>query len=151
MKKKTYTFQVGDRVGEFTSKYYEDDYSDAETVPLMYIPDNSPEFGKVTEVLGEGNIRVKWDSKWKKESVVQANTMAPESVVKERLSVLEEEFTVVEKEVSAKLKEVAKGLREANQLTKKKLGRNLYQLSMGYGPLYDAMNSAGWRTSSFGC
>lgn len=152
MRKKTYKFAVGDRVGEFTSEIYEDEYSDAETVDLVYDSDNPPEFGEVLEVLSDTQVKVKWDCDWRENiSVVEASSIAPEKVVAERLSVLEKEFKVVEKEVAAKLKEVAKGLRDANKLAQKKLGRNLYQLGMGYGPLYNAMDASGWRTSSFGC
>lgn len=151
MKKKIYKFGVGDRVGQNTSQYQEDDYSDSETVDLMYDQDNPPDFGEVLSV--EGTIvKVKWDSDWNEEiRDVDASDLAPEEVVKARYSELEIEFKEVEKEVKAQLKEVAKGLREANKLAKQKLGRTLNQLNMGYGALYNAMDDAGWRTSSFNC
>ena len=156
MKKKTYTFKVGDRVGEFTSEYQEDDYGDSETVPLMFNPDAPPEFGVVTSVTSDGKITIKWDYEYRNQhSLYMAPKdpadFAPEDVVRARLSVLEEEFYDVEKQVKAKMKEVAKGIREANKLAKK-TGRPLSQMyDVFRDTLYRAMDAAGWRTSSFGC
>lgn len=156
MTKKVFTFKVGDRVGEFTSQYQDNDYEDSTTGPLRYDENNSPEYGVVTDVLSTRTVLVKWDDAYRNKyskynGPLDPATLALEEVVKAQYSALEVEFKEVEKEIKAKLKEVSTGIREANKLSKK-VGRPLAQMhDLFYGTLYKAMDEAGWHTSSFGC
>jgi hypothetical protein len=156
MTKKVFTFKEGDRVGEFTSQYQDNDYDDSHTGPLRYDEDNDPEYGQVTDVLSSGKVLVSWDNDYRKQYPRYTGPqdpagLAPEEVVKAQYSKLEVEFKEVEKEIKAKLKEASTSIREANKLAKK-VGRPLAQMyNMFYGTLYKAMDDAGWRTSSFGC
>ena len=146
------TFKIDDRVARATSKFYENDYSDAETVPLRYDEDNGLELGKVIDISTRGHITVKWDKNWAKDEVLEAEELMTEEAAKARWTELEKEFKEVEKQVAAKVKEVAKAIREANKLSRT-VGRPLAQMGNDiiYRELYHAMDEAGWNTSSFGC
>jgi hypothetical protein len=61
---------------------------------------------------------------------------------------IEKEYKVLMKELAGKMKEASSIIKEAGKLARKH-GYSLAD-TVGYD-LYDAMDSAGWRTSSFGC
>lgn len=159
------TFEVGQRVGVFA-----DPNSDKWTTKPKYTSgyDEGPTYGKIVEIDGDkarvlfkeswlNEVNVTYDEKTGQEksreskpALVPLSVLFSESDAKSLDSVLEKEFKAVEKQVQARLKVAAQNIREANKLAKK-LGTNLGGMGAGYGDLYDAMDSAGWNTSSFGC
>lgn len=147
------TYKIGDRVAKATCKFYQNEYSEAEIVPLMYDPDGDGlRLGEVTDISAKGKITVKWDGSYGRTEILEAKDLMTEEEGKVRYSELEAEFTVIEKQVAAKVKEIAQGIREANALSKK-VGKPLAQMGYEiiYRDLYKAMDDAGWNTSSFGC
>lgn len=66
-------------------------------------------------------------------------------------SLIETEFKSTVKQVKDKMKEAAKLVREANALAKKGHAPSLANMSDAIRPLINAMDSAGWRSSSWGC
>lgn len=145
-------FKIGDRVAKATSEYYPDEYSDKEIVPLRYDPDNEMYVGEVVDISAKGKITVKWDGRYRDTEVLEAKDLITEEEGKTRWNQLESEFHAIEAQVAEKIKVVAQGIREANELAKK-TGRPLADMGYDiiYHTLYDAMDEAGWRTSSFGC
>jgi len=148
----THEWKIGDRVAKATSEYYEDEYSGKQIVPLRYDPDNGLYLGEITDISAKGKITVKWDGRYRDTEVLEAKDLITEAEGKARYSELEAEFHEIERQVAEKVGQVAQGIREANELARK-TGRPLAQMSYNiiYRTLYDAMDDAGWRTSSFGC
>ena len=70
--------------------------------------------------------------------------------MKKLASQIEKDFEALEKQIKNKVKAAAKLLDEAQGLAQKQ-HHNLSEMYNAYGPLYAAMDNAGWRTSSFGC
>lgn len=142
--------KVGDRVGIATSDY--DDDFESKVGKLRYDPDSDPDYGVVSDLLANGQVMVKWDDAWRNSNnhPVDVATLALESVLKEKLSKLEEEYLEIEKEIRVKMKAAALNIKEANKLAKK-TGHSLEEMYDVVDPLINAMDAAGWRTSSFGC
>ncbi len=146
-------FKIGDRVAKATAKFYEDEYSSAQDVPLYYNPDGDGlRVGEVTDISAKGKITVKWDGSYGRTETLEAKDLMTEEAGKARYSELEAEFSVIEKQVAEKVKEIAVAIREADALSRK-VGKPLAQMGYEiiYRNLYDAMDDAGWNTSSFGC
>lgn len=141
-------FKVGDRVSDIS---YQDEHTGDMKYGLVFTEwMNEPQYGVITEILSDGKVLISWDSEWLNTNPHSFETkcLMLEDDVEAKLTILEKEFKVVSKQVSVKLKEAAKLLREANKLSKK-TGNSLSDMDVG--PLYNAMNACGWRTSSFGC
>lgn len=108
---------------------------------------------------GPGNVMVEWDlydyqKQAKEKPVAYAHplkNLLPAKEAKLHFDKLEAEFKAYEKEVLVKMKEAGKLIREANKLAKKAGVENLNDMYDATYPLYNAMDAAGWRTSSFGC
>ena len=67
-------------------------------------------------------------------------------------SELEKEFKEAQKAIKEKIKEAAAIVKEANKMAQKAGARNLAEMQYGAaGPLVDAMDNSGWRSSSWGC
>ena len=101
-----------------------------------------------------GNLKVyvKWDPDGLSQpSEEDVSSLELESVAKPKLSKLDAEFKVYEKEILAKMKEAGKLIREANKLSKKAGMESLNDMYDSTYPLFNAMDAAGWRTSSLGC
>lgn len=79
---------------------------------------------------------------------LMANRLMGEEEATQLCESLEEEFDKVEEAVSKKLAKAAALVREANALAEGS-GLDLYE--MNDGGLLDAMENAGWRTSSMSC
>ena len=143
---------VGDRVGVATSEYYDSYGDNATTGKLRYDPDNSPDYGEIVSILADDKVMVKWDSDWMNEhnKPVDVSTLLPEADIKTLLTKLEQEFNDVEKQIKEKLKEASKAVKEAQKLAKK-TGRDLADMYDAVYPLRNAMDSAGWHSSSWGC
>lgn len=102
---------------------------------------------------GDLKVYVKWDATYlnPSPSEVLVSDIDLEEKVQAKATKLEEEFAAYEKQVVAKMKEAGKLIREANKLAKKAGLDGLNDMYEATGPLYDAMDDAGWRTSSFNC
>jgi hypothetical protein len=101
-----------------------------------------------------GNLKVyvKWDPDGTCDpSEEEVSSLELESVAEPKLSKLDAEFKVYEKAVLAKMKEAGKLIREANKLSKKAGVESLNDMYDSTYPLFNAMDAAGWRTSSLGC
>lgn len=128
-------FKIGDRVGLDFKRYSPDVY-------LSY--------GVVTDVTTLGKVQVKWDASWKSESLISQESLLPENELQKKLDKLSAEFEIVEKSVTEKVEEAAKFLTEAAQICDKNdlVLRDMYK---SVKSLLDAMDNAGWNTSSFNC
>lgn len=104
---------------------------------------------------GDGKlvVSVKWDDSWRNPNpeLVLVSDLALEKDVKKQASALEKEFRSYEKLVEAKLKEAAKLIKEADKLAKKAGVEGLHQMYESTYPLENAMDAAGWNTSSWSC
>ncbi len=154
MKKKSYVFAVGDRVGLAISSY-DDEYGDGDTSKgkLRFNQDEDPEYGVVTDTLSNGNVHVKWDNEWYEKyhtGEQDVSELLPEATLKKEYARLEDEFNNLEKEVKLKLKEAAKLVKDAHKIAKK-TGHDLVDMYEAVRPLVNAMDSSGWRSSSWGC
>lgn len=166
-------FKVGDRVGLNLSLHYESEWDDPTVIPFRYSDEFAASFGKVLSVT-DTTAKVEWEE-WpdvldhlddddddsesetidtKKgriyRSTIRLSHLLPAAELAAKESKLEVEFKKTSKEIRSKLKEAAKIIGEAQKLAKKQ-GHNLSDMYDAYGPLYNAMDNAGWRTSSFGC
>lgn len=132
--------------------------------------DEGPAFGKVVEVLPNGKVKVLWDEEFHNEHsnvynkttgklvssvvvprAVNAAWLLPEEEMKKVYVTLEKEYEAVAKQVRAKLKEAGSLIKEANKLAKKAGAESLNDMYDVLAPLEDAMDSCGWRTSSWNC
>lgn len=148
-----------DESGDFTAKVrYDGEYCDG------------PEFGKITDILPGGKVKVLWDNdnyndhsevfskttgKLQKSisvpSEVDAKLLLPEAEMKAKFSELEKEYDAVADQIREKLKEAGKLIKEANKMAKKTGADSLNDMYDAVGPLEDAMDACGWRTSSWSC
>lgn len=132
-----------------------EEYSDQEIVPYRYDPDC---YGDLVGVIRSkeakpGHVWVKWIEGEYLENLNE------EGETEEDLKILmlesdrnqiEEDFKKVSKEIKEKMKEAAKLVNEAGKLAK---GAHASLESMwdATGPLINAMDNNGWRSSSWGC
>lgn len=148
-----------DESGDFTTKLrYDGEYSDG------------PVFGKVTETLPKGKVKVLWDEDYLNDhsevynkttgklvkttsvpATVDAKFLFPEAEIKAKYSELEKEYEAIAVQVRAKLKEAGSLIKEANKMAKKAGASSLNDMYDAIGPLEDAMDACGWRTSSWSC
>jgi len=142
-----HSFKVGDRIGFVEPEYNE--YSD-EPLPFRFSPDNDPGYGKVVDI-GLGKVRVLFDDRDDPSDVEPKYLvhLMPEDTLKKEWNRLEKEFKEVQKQIASKMKEAAKIITEANKIANKS-GHSLAETEASY-LLERAMDSAGWRTSSWGC
>jgi hypothetical protein len=136
-------FKIGDRVADKIDRFEFDDC-------------NEPREGTVIEGSAPGKIMVQWDQySWeaapRAPELVAVKNLLPPKEAKARFSELEKEYNGFVKEAETKLKAASKLIKEANKIAKKAGAESLSDFHEAYGPLYDAMDAAGWRTSSFGC
>jgi len=134
-----------------------DEYTDEMIIPYRYDGDGE-DYGSLVGVVrtkeaSAGKVWVKWiegqylDSLDEDESEIDLKLLTLES---ERSSI-EQDFKKVSKEIKEKMKEAGKLVKEANDLAVKARLGNLAALYEASGPLVDAMDNAGWRSSSWGC
>lgn len=134
-------FKIGDRIGQIPAKKHNSE--------------NTSILGTVTDVTMAGKYLIKWDDTWYNTTnsgtkLWEESALMPSAEVIEITSKLEEEFNALEAEVKLKVKEASKIIKEASDLAKTK-GYELVDLYNATGPLYNAMDDAGWQTSSFNC
>lgn len=146
-------FAVGDRVGHAVYDV-EDRYGESKVVKGIRVSEygEAPDYGTVTDILSSGKVVVKWDSEWKnrRAAFTDPSELMLESDIKTEYSRLDKEFDEVKKQVKAKMKEAGKIIADAHKLAQT-TGNNLQELYDAIQPLEDAMDKAGWHTSSWGC
>lgn len=134
-----------------------DEYSDGDIIAYRYDGEGE-DYGSLVGVIrtkeaAPGKVWVKWiegqylDSLDEDESEIDLKILTLES---DRSSI-EQDFKKVSKEIEAKMKEAGKVVKEANALAVKARLGNLAALYDASSPLVDAMDNAGWRSSSWGC
>lgn len=132
-------FVSGDRVGTYDGKLKYSEYGD------------EPYYGTVTDILSNGRVMVKWDSKYMDSSKsVDPNRLMFESDLQAKYSELERAFRKVESEVAVKMKEASQMILDAQKIAKA-AGFDLQELHDATSHLENAMDSAGWQTSSWHC
>lgn len=156
MKKKN-VFAVGDRVAHAVFVDY-GDYGDGDEdskPEYRYDPDVDPQYGTVTSILeADKQATVKWDNQWYakyNDAPIDFTELMHEESFKKLHTKLEEKYNTAEKEIVQKMKQAGKLVKEANKLAKKLTGRELSDMYEAISPLVDAMDSSGWRSSSWGC
>lgn len=122
-------------------KYRHDDYDDYTLEGEVL--DKEASAGKVFVKWneGSGNADIDYDKPY--EIDVKLLTLFSDR------SEIEKEFKELNKVLKAKMKEASAIIKEAGKLAREK-GYSLANLGAS-SDLYDAMDSAGWQTSSFGC
>lgn len=154
MTKKKKTFKVGDRIGRvFTEEkdWYGSPTSRVEKI--VYNEDVDPDYGLITDILSNGKVMVKWDNEYlnkEEQKAVDPEHLDLEENVQKLYSKLEVEFNMVEKQVKEKLREASKLILDAQKLAKK-TGHKVAEMYDAVSPLENAMDAAGWRTSSWNC
>lgn len=108
--------------------------------------------GVVESVDSEGKLTVKWDNSWIKPNPSQhdADELITEAAADKILSKLEKEFEAWAGPIRKKIEQAAKCLAEAGELATAQ-DRDLSEMSELVGPLINAMDTIGWRTSSLSC
>lgn len=147
-------FAVGDRVGYAMMDKYENEWDSSPKLVPIFISDymEEPDYGVVTDVLSNGNVKVKWDPNACQEDDEEYDPahLLAEAALKAKLVTLDKEFKETTKLIKEKMKEAAALVKDANKLAKK-TGNNLEEMYDAVHPLVNAMDSAGWRSSSWGC
>jgi uncharacterized protein YwqG len=120
-------------------KFYFDEYDDYTLTGVVMDKDASP-----------NHVWVKWDesdfSEYDEEEVeVELLTLASER------NSIEADFKAATKEVKQKMKDAAKLIKEANSIALDAHAKSLADMYDAVSPLIDAMDNAGWRSSSWGC
>lgn len=136
------SFGLGDRVGLIDGK-------------IRYTHGAVPSYGVITDLLTDGRVIVKWDNKWMNDSSawskpINSKNLMAESELKAKYSELEMAFCKVEDEVAEKLKEAGQIILDAQKIAKDG-GFNITDLYEATSSLENAMESAGWNTSSWHC
>lgn len=133
------TYEYGDEYGDQTPSivpYAANDYDDYTLVGVIRSKESSA--GKVWVKWIEGELTEEDDQE------VELKVLSLES---ER-SELEKEFKETTKLVKEKMQEAAKLVNEAGRLVKPRRLERMYE---AVRPLVSAMDSNGWRSSSWGC
>ncbi len=109
---------------------------------------------RIDVVTGEEKVYVKWDrTPWRgtNPEEVLTQSLLLEAEGDEKYSKLEAECNEAEKAVAAKLKEAAKLISEAGTIASLVGCDDLTSMYEAVRPLYSAMDSVGWNSSSFTC
>jgi hypothetical protein len=103
----------------------------------------------VDKPASDGKVVVLWDENdWdyeEEEVEIKLLTLA------EDRSAIEKEFKNLSKEIKEKMKEAARLVNEAGKLAKQAHAKSLESMWDATGPLINAMDNNGWRSSSWGC
>lgn len=132
--------------------FNDEEYSDHEMI--MYYP-YSDDYNIATGVVLDkpapaGKVFVKWgenDQDLDDEEEVDIKLLTLDS----DRSKIEQEFKDVTKQVKEKMKAAADLIHEAHKLAKKGHAKSLESMYDATAPLIGAMDSSGWRSSSWGC
>lgn len=139
------SFTKGSRVMLRVDKYneYEDD-----SVRGVVIADPTTD-----PLTGKGRVYVEWDRNyWRhnKQEELSVDLLVSEEEGDAIIAQLEKEFNELQDKVALKVKEAANLLSEAGAIAESG-GRELSDMHEAIRPLLNAMDNAGWRTSSFNC
>ena len=111
-------------------------------------------YGKVLTALDGGDLLVEWDEqRWGASSKMERlspSKLMTETEAKYLINKLETEFSELEDKVAEKLDEAAKLIREAGTSATAH-GETLHDMYEATGTLIEAMDDAGWNTSSWNC
>ena len=143
MKKKSNLYAVGTRVAHIIDM--EEGYTSEGPC--------EPAYGVITALTTDDRLVVKWDGDYYQShnsAPISLDEIALEADAKSEFTRLEEEFSKISDALAAKLEAAGKLVVEAAKLAKKH-GLELNEMYDTYQPLYDAMDKAGWNTSSFNC
>lgn len=121
-------------------KYYHDEWD--EHVLLGVIIDKPARTGK---------IWVAWDESDHTDDGEEQEINIDILTLESERSALATEFSAYSKEILHKMKEAAKLVNEAGKLSKKAHASSLKSMFEATRPLVSAMDSNGWRSSSWGC
>jgi hypothetical protein len=80
----------------------------------------------------------------------EANDLMSEAEAKDALDALENDFNKLQDDLKLKLAEAVKIIEEANKIAEDN-GESLAEMHEATDPLLNAMDNAGWRTSSLSC
>jgi hypothetical protein len=124
-------FKVGDRVANLVSSH-----------------DTNVTYGKVIMVEAPNSYLVEWDNK----SITRfkATNLMLESEAKVLKDKLSAEFAAIENSILSKIKESTAALKEAIHLARAK-NISISEMYDINSELMDAMDEAGWNTSSYRC
>lgn len=137
------------------ASYHYEDYSYParnEVIPYVYDEYSDNELVGVirSQKASRNKVWVKWiegDLADDKDHEVELKVLSLEA---ER-SRFEQDFKKFEKQVEEKMKAAATLVNQAGKLAKKAHVRSLERMYSAVSPLVDAMDSNGWRSSSWGC
>jgi len=143
MKQKASLYTVGSRVAHIVDM--EEEYGSEGP--------SEPYYGEVIALTTDDKLVVKWDSDYHQSyhsGPIPLDEVALEKDAKVEYTRLEEEFNEIVDALTTKMEEAGKFIKEAAKLAKEH-GFELNEMSDVYYPLYNAMDKAGWNTSSFSC
>lgn len=109
---------------------------------------------RIDVITGEEKVYVQWDrTPWRGENPeeVVTQTLVLEGEGDAKYSKLEAEWNEAEAAVALKLKEAAKLIGEAGVIASAAGCDDLTHMYEAVRPLYSAMDSVGWNSSSFSC
>lgn len=138
--KNKHNLKIGDRVAAIM---------DNDTGKIIYDHDEAPAYGVLT-VLEGSTWDVKWDDKYTQTEWFDFSQLHPEEKFKEQYNALEIQYNEVSRQIKENMKEAGKLLKDSNKLAQK-IGKDLHDMYDALDPLLSAMDSSGWRTSSFNC
>jgi hypothetical protein len=143
MKQKASLYTVGSRVAHIVDM--EEEYGSEGP--------SEPYYGEVIALTTDDKLVVKWDSDYHQSyhsGPIPLDEVALEKDAKVEYTRLEEEFNEISDALAEKMKKAGKIIVEAAKLAKQN-GLELREMYDAYRPLYNAMDQAGWNTSSFNC
>jgi hypothetical protein len=121
-------------------KYFHDDWN--ETTLAGAIIDKPAKTGKVWVAWDECDHRGEGEEQEVKIDILTLESELPE---------IEKDYKEVTKLIKKNMQDAAKLIRESNQLAKKAHAASLESMYDAVQPLVSAMDSSGWRSSSWGC
>ena len=145
-------FKVGDRVGLNLATEFYDDSEYCKKVKFYYRQyGDGPSYGTIT-FLDKSKAMVQWDhyALFNDSDLVDIKHLLSEKDMEQHFLDLEKEFNKMSKELHHKMIEAGKLIEEADKIAREH-GSPLAHVYSAIEPLYDAMDNAGWHTSSFGC
>jgi hypothetical protein len=121
---------------------------------VEYVHDDDADYYTLVGVIrskpaSDGHVWVKWieGDFDEEEQEVEISILTLASDIGE----IEKEYAEVSKLIKANMKEAAKLISESHKLAKKAHVKSLESMYDAVSPLINAMDNAGWRSSSWGC
>lgn len=112
---------------------------------------DKPSYGIITDILSDGRVMVQWDDRMARKSTpIDPQNLISELEMQKKYSELELAFHKVERDVRDKMTEASQLILDAQKIAKM-AGFDLQELSDATSLLENAMDEAGWQTSSWHC